>query len=314
MRGELLKKSRDEIADICEIDPRAVKICGDEDFVKEYEALRTHPFKMQYVSDIHLEFFNKNDLKKVIDNFLKAKDADADTQYIALLGDIGDPMAVKNKFYEHLISGLAPHYKGVFVVAGNNEYYSGRPMEDVNRRIEEICGRQGNVHFLNNRKVVIELSKDRKVTIIGSTLWTYIPKDSQEYVKKRISDYGKIYIDEVNRFVPEINNELHDLAVKFIEKELGAAEDVIVLTHHAPLTVGTTNPKYEGDVTNFAYATDLSRLFSAGTPKAWCFGHTHWQVDFEFNGVKILSNPMGYRTELKKNGQDFHFGASLKID
>jgi hypothetical protein len=172
-------------------------------------------------------------------------------------------------------------------------------MEVVNEKIEKICNKS-NVYFLNNKKIKIN-----NVSIIGTTLWTHIPDEHKTYFQKRINDYQKIY-----QFTPDYCNILHEKNIKFIQENI--EENTIVLTHHAPLNKGVSAPKYEKDVTRYAYTNDLSYMLKPPI-SAWCFGHTHWQTDFKFNNISILSNPVGYGNELFKNKQIINFARFLKI-
>lgn len=262
---------------------------------------------MQFISDLHLEFFNKPLYEQLLKNILDAK---GNNKFIALLGDIGDPMMQKYNFYEQLISDLSGEYESVFVVAGNHEYYSGYPMNEIDDRIEEICDKP-NVYFLNNRTVNL-VNRDQSIAIVGSTLWSHIPEENKMHVKQRINDYRQIYTIESDIFTPETSNKLHKEAVEFIEQELEKHKNAIVLTHHSPLIKGTSAPLYEKNRINCAFSTDLDRIIKHPV-KAWCFGHTHWQTNIVHNGIPVMSNPLGYRNELLRNGQKINFGMCINL-
>jgi hypothetical protein len=42
-----------------------------------------------------------------------------------------------------------------------------------------------------------------------------------------------------------------------------------------------------------AFASSLEGLFRPEV-KLWVFGHTHYAVDFQFRGTRVVSNPLGY--------------------
>ncbi len=71
---------------------------------------------------------------------------------------------------------------------------------------------------------------------------------------------------------------------------------MIIFTHHAPTVLGTGDPKFDGQPTNSAFATELTGepCWNSGTVKLWAFGHTHWSCDFERNGIRVYSNQRGY--------------------
>jgi hypothetical protein len=56
------------------------------------------------------------------------------------------------------------------VLAGNHEYYNSEYHLE-NQRMQEICSKFKNVVFMNKKSVVYN-----NVRIIGTTLWSEIPK------------------------------------------------------------------------------------------------------------------------------------------
>lgn len=246
-------------------------------------------------------------------------DAKGDNKYIALLGDIGDPTLRKNNNYLNLIANLSKEYHDVFVVAGNHEYYTSRlsdkTIDEVNHDIERVCGIfEDNVHFMNNSTLKLYDHQNEcytDVIIAGTTLWSHIPDEHAHEVKRYINDFCKIPKFSIDR-----QNELHNKSIKFIEDTIDTYRDtdksVVMLTHHAPYNKGTSPPIYENQVTNCAFATDLTRLMKPPI-KRWCFGHTHYQSDIEINGVSIISNPLGYGRELQRYGQQINFAKSIKL-
>jgi hypothetical protein len=86
---------------------------------------------------------------------------------------------------------------------------------------------------------------------------------------------------------------------------------LIVLSHHAPLTMNTSNPAYEGDPLSCTHSTDLSALMKPCV-KLWAFGHTHWRTDYMFRGVRIYSNPRGYGNSKEPYPVDFSKTATVR--
>jgi predicted phosphodiesterase len=255
----------------------------------ELRCKNLHSMKLQIVSDTHLEFISPMTV-----------DLPVAAEYIALLGDIGYP---KQENYEKFLSELSPKYKSVFVIAGNHEFYnSSTAFEAMVEIIEEKCSKFPNVYFLNNKSMLVEGTR-----IIGTTLWSHIPNEKRSEVVNSIGDYQHIrrynYTSsgEVRKYPISIDftNMLHSEAVYFIKHELSNAknsnEKVVLLTHHAPMFNGTSDPKYEGEARaiNYAFASKLEDLIAPPITN-WCFGHTHYPTDFMFNGVRVSSNPRGY--------------------
>jgi predicted phosphodiesterase len=258
--------------------------------------------RMQIISDIHLELYPHTQIPIFTKKILNGK---GNCQYLALLGDIGNPM---NDGYQDFIISLSDHYKKILVIAGNHEYYSGEPMEIINQKIEDVCNSRANIEFLNNKTTVLPNGQ----VVIGSTLWSHIPPEHAEEVNRKLNDYHQIH-----DFSIELNNELHERSVEFIQKELSqinANDNVVVLTHHSPLLNGTSYPKYENTPTNHAFSTDLLHLINHPI-NVWAFGHTHYQVDMMVNDVQILSNPIGYdyRNELEQYDQKIDYTKSVSL-
>lgn len=110
-------------------------------------------------------------------------------------------------------------------------------------------------------------------------------------MQKGLSDYGAISIIEGDnpkrRITTEDTNKWHNGDVEYIQEQIKIAKQegqiAIVLTHHAPLTKGTSHPRNDGQLLSQGFSTDLQHLM--GYPvSVWCFGHT---VRF-FRFVKYL--------------------------
>ena len=113
-------------------------------------------FKIQYISDLHLEY--KKELPKIT---RKCGD------YLALLGDIGNPF---HQNYREFISIAADSYEKVFLVSGNHEYWQvDQSMDAVDHQIDRIASSHKNVHFMNKKKLSIA-----GFDIVGATLWSNV--------------------------------------------------------------------------------------------------------------------------------------------
>jgi len=90
---------------------------------------------------------------------------------------------------------------------------------------------------------------------------------------------------------------LNDTVSSIIHHE--PERQIVILTHHAPTKEGTSPPQYADGPTNSAFASELTgeKCWASGHVKMWAFGHTHWCCDFERNGVRVYSNPRGYKEE-----------------
>jgi len=106
---------------------------------------------------------------------------------------------------------------------------------------------------------------------------------------------GPLSVDDTNWF---FKREL-----EWLEKEVQNAKylqkQVIIVTHHAPLTKGVGSPYYENStdkqtvMLNTAFATDCSHLMG-GPVILWISGHTHYSAIQACKGTFVASNQLGY--------------------
>ena len=256
--------------------------------------------RLQIISDIHLEFRDNRYpyIPQLASN-------------ITLLGDIGRPFSA---VYARFIRDCSKRFRNVIVLAGNHEYYSTtrRKMTvgEIREKIREVCSQYNNVHFLDDSVVFID-----GVRILGSTLWTFIPAEMWTYGMKTQNDYHMSYIGkygDINVGVPLApghTTHWHENTVKWLKEELAAPgyanTPTVILTHHAPYHLGTSDPKYEKHFDQCFYSTDISVLFKSPV-LAWAYGHTHYPADITVKGVRLVSNPLGYPGEL---GADYEKNA-----
>ncbi len=86
-----------------------------------------------------------------------------------------------------------------------------------------------------------------------------------------------------------------------IEKAKKDGKRVIVLSHHGPLHV--MSGEYIGSPIRSAFVSDLSHLFKDPVI-AFASGHVHSNVDVTHNGIRSVSNAMGYPKESTNYKED----------
>jgi len=245
---------------------------------------------MQIASDLHLEFQSHP-----LDNWRTILEPSA--PYLALVGDICELQ--HDTLWLEFLKCLSPHWKHIFIVNGNHEFYSHSPGMDMQTLLDnqrDMVSTLENVTILEN--TVVEL---KEFTVIGTTLWSYVPTKARQAVSNFLNDYRLISVKGETKTSHPISvtdtNNLHENAVRFLHKEITSrpTEKLLVLTHHAPLTKGTSAPQYElpGRLINHGFSTDLSALMKPQV-KTWVFGHTHHACDFYRDKTRIVSNPLGY--------------------
>jgi len=244
--------------------------------------------EMQILSDLHIEMLPQR-------QFTFEPRAD----YLALLGDIGSP---KKPNYETFLLEQAQHFKQVFVIAGNHEFY-GSSYDETRNQIETICQRHPSLIFLDRKSVVIN-----GVRIIGATLWTRVPKQNRKNVENTWNDYSQIGIKEEGKKRKITARDTHKwfkLESKFIQNEIREAHEnkqsAIVLTHHSPIK-------------NIPGAsTDMTELFNYPLI-SWCYGHTHLSSNLILKNVRVISNQLGYEYCMGQKDAAFRTEFILKVD
>lgn len=267
-----------------------------------------HAFSLQIASDLHIEFLNALDNGKELEKNVVHHTTGA--KYLALLGDIGVVCAVGEEGkptgmqqYRAFLRAQAKHYEKVIVITGNHEYYNSS-VEDVDRRIEEMCAEMPDkLVFLNSQHPSVELCGG-KVRVIGCTLWSEVPEDPRTRLEVAMSlnDYRRITVAakpaKEKLLTPADTTAFHRKDLAAIEKEIAEAKRLgqaaIVLTHHSPIRdFGCSSSEHWRSETRSAFATHLRDLFG-NQLIAWCYGHTHWPHDMIIDGTRIIANQGGY--------------------
>lgn len=233
---------------------------------------------IQIISDTHLEFRTPKTLPLI------HKHADN----LALLGDIGKPFMAS---YSHFLGEQALKFDNVFVIMGNHEYYhSSKTADKVLEQAKRVCSQWNNVHLLERTAYNVT---DQTV-VLGCTLWS----NMQSFVAGSIADTSKIKVAKQTPLVVDTYRQWHQRDVEWLQETLDQVQEqgkqAIVLTHHGPLL--DMSGQYKGSFLDSAFTTDLSHLFKPPL-LAWASGHVHSNCDIEYNGVRSVSNALGYPNE-----------------
>lgn len=224
--------------------------------------------RINYFSDIHLEFGNQD----IPDN---------DADLIVAAGDIG--------VFKQGIDWLKSIGKPIIYVAGNHEFYSYEYHSTLEMLRNECEGTQ--IYFLENDTLVYD-----NVRFLGCSLWADLFRGGAkktEALGLTLNDFRKITFEN-RAFNQQDFSKLHTQSKQWLENELlkPFAGKTIVVTHHAPTEWSWDNSK--NTLKKIAYCTDLKYLFHQHDIAAWFHGHIHSPGDYRIAGARVLSNPRGY--------------------
>lgn len=224
--------------------------------------------KINYFSDIHLEFGSQN-----------LPDNDADLVIAA--GDMG--------LAQQGVEWLKQLDRPVIYVAGNHEFYAQEYHEAL-ASLRQNCAAAG-IHFLEQDTWVW-----RNVRFVGCTLWADIladGPDKAENLSLSLNDFRKI-LYSYQPFGVESFYALHQQSRAWLESQLAQPfpGKTVVITHHAPSEWSwNDSPKA---LKKLAYCSDLKPLLHEYEITAWFHGHIHSTADYRVAGARILCNPRGY--------------------
>jgi predicted MPP superfamily phosphohydrolase len=256
--------------------------------------------EFQVFSDIHLEF-NKNP-----NSYPKIEPL---SPYIFLAGDIGK---INNLAWENFIKYCSKNWLQVFYVLGNHEFYHSRlTMDKLNESYKIFLSKFSNVHLLDNNSIDIQ---NTDFQVYGFTAWTPINFSSRSQAQCVINDYSNIlYIKEDSHIkdyiTPVYINELSQNQInKFIEFITKTTKQTIILTHFPPIKLGTSDPKYLTENSDFInqYFSWNNLIEDNNIPttliNTWISGHTHWSYNFNKYNINFIANQIGYKNEFSKTG------------
>ena len=239
--------------------------------------------KIWVLSDLHLPMSD-------LDWEISPPDADV----CVVAGDVCDPPAESVRWLAEYIGRHMP----VVFVAGNHEYY-GQTYDHSLDEALSLDPSVTNVHFLENRAVVIG-----GVRFLGATMWTDFefyerPDESMRYAYRSMNDYRAIMFSDrpPTRLTPLHTRDVHMASRAWLEARLSEAFDgpTVVVTHTSPHERSVAQ-EYAGDALNPAFVSDFSALIDRHAPPLWIHGHTHTSFDYVLHPsvTRVVCNPRGY--------------------
>ena len=237
-------------------------------------------FRIQYVSDLHLECYDKAVFPLLVKPVAR---------YLALAGDIGIP---GHPVYESFLRYASQHWDQVFYVAGTHEYRNKHLFHETHKKILDSTKKYTNIHYLHFGKMSYTLAKDN-VAIIGHTLWSPIPNGIS---------YKNIYVDNEDEKKPlecTLVNGMYAMSKRMIKDHIvyhnSQKTHVCVLTHHAP-SYRLISSRFLNNPRNYTYAGPCDDILSRPI-KAWIYGRTHNVSTGMIGSTYTAVNARGYPNE-----------------
>ena len=231
---------------------------------------------IQVCSDIHLEY-------KDISSTSFDKIIIPNAELLVLAGDIGNPF---ENIYEEFISHCSKLFIHVLIIAGNHEYYNNN-YHLVSKKIQSICNKYNNIHYLDNKTFEYE-----GIIFIGTILWSYIPNHITIYDLHAMNDFKKI-----RNMTLELYKQLFEINLNFLEEKLEEYknQECIILTHHSP-SYNCLLKDFVTEKLDCCFASDLDYLFlKYKNLLGWIYGHIHYNYKEYNQNYFIYSNC--YRTK-----------------
>lgn len=276
---------------------------------------------IQVLSDMHLEFYK---------NFPKIKPL---APYLFLAGDIGTINSIHNSTLEKFISYCSTNWIKIFYVLGNHEFYQTSNQSSKKKTFQElceiyknICNRYPNVVLLNNTFCEIVPG----LNVYGTTLWTGEYGFEHEHsVNCVLNDYNMIVMNSdipntksnipiTEKFINNLSTSQFDLLKKYLNSLTQPhTNKTIVITHFPPFRNGSSNPIYSSQpipIANYFSWSNAHTDLNCDGVVGWICGHTHWSFDLVNNGVRFISNQMGYKDECASGESGFVLSAVYDIE
>jgi len=277
---------------------------------------------IDYISDIHLDNWmseqnpqNKKyskQLKSIIfDKILTNNHIASDVLVVA--GDLSH----YNQHTLFFLIEMKKIYDNIIVVSGNHDLYlasnniQAKYKYNSLNRIEElkiICDNL-NVYFLDGNVIEID-----GIKFGGTCSWYNLPNNIDIENWNRImndSHYimNNITINKYDYYYRTKTNSKWDTQ-KFWKLERVKLEKIIekkcdVFITHVPLNEPTVkeglNVEFENAVENIFYYTDNIEILKRSNCKIHIHGHTHQNLDYIKENIRIVCNPLGYSSDKLNN-------------
>jgi predicted phosphodiesterase len=236
--------------------------------------------KIQYASDLHLEFADNWRILKQEEPMNVLGDI------LVLAGDIG--YLTDDNYQTHPFWDWASeNYQQVIVALGNHEFYKFYDLSSVH---DGLVGEiRSNIHYYYNTVVHIQ-----GIDIIISTLWANIALEDAYITEHSVTDFRRILYGEDILTFADFNRE-HKRCLVFIKQSIAnsTAMHKIVVTHHVP-SFQLMSPEFLESHINGAFTVELADYIATCGIDYWIYGHSHRNIDKIIGTTSCVCNQFGY--------------------
>lgn len=274
--------------------------------------------KIDFLSDLHIDFWIKeNDytsakfdkqIKQFIDIILPEKDSLGEVLIIP--GDLSH----YNIQTKCVLLELKKYYSDIIITFGNHDLYlvsnsqvAKYRADSLNRikELKEMC-HEIDVHFLDGQVIIIN-----EVKFGGTGSWYNLPeKEHIELWKDVMNDSRRIYAgykpQAYGMYQMYSQPSTNWNTQKFWESEKEKLQKIaeegcdVFITHiglNEPTLEEGMNKKYINDPNNIFYNTNNIEMLKKSGCKLHIHGHTHEQLDYVKDNIRIVCCPLGYPSE-----------------
>ena len=243
--------------------------------------------KVQYYSDLHLEFSSKLGQQVEI-----SPEADV----LVFAGDIHTSPKGLGKFWRRLRNKTDIP---ILFVPGNHEFY-GHNIDEAIDEYYKICD-MNKVTYLPLEPITIN-----GYNFIGNTLYSDLSNPTEAInVYSGLPDFKVVYknghlisIDDWQQMWLKDVGKLTTKLANFKDKD--ELEKTVVVTHFSP-SFRLNGTRFQKSLLVYGFHSNLDHLLELYPPKLWIYGHTHDIVEIEINNCRIRTNPYGYKNEFWLN-------------
>jgi predicted phosphodiesterase len=235
--------------------------------------------KIQYASDLHLEFKPSNISNETY--FSKVLVCDPSADILILAGDIGYP---EEPITFTFLKWCCRQWKRVVWIFGNHEYYNPKQSSDPLTTVEKeqfaklLAKSLPNLHILLDSALYLEEFPD--VVILGSTLWTDLQDSEHELVETNMYDCKSILGPGNQLWSGRVWHLTHEFCVAMLMEQLDLIQEqgkkAIVVTHHLP-TYDMILDCYKDSPINCGFAAHADDILQHPAVASWICGHSHGQ-------------------------------------